>query len=51
MDELLAVLEVLYTDRAEASARGQRAARFMQTLTWGRQIDLLVDVVAGVSPQ
>ena len=46
VDELDAVLEQVYTDRAEAAARGARAAAFMQTLTWARQIRALVDVVA-----
>ena len=46
VDELDAVLEVLYTDRAEAETRGNRAAQFMKTLSWSNQVEALVQVVA-----
>ena len=49
VDELDAVLEVLYTDRAEAKRRGERAAHFMKDLSWENQVDALVSVVTRVA--
>lgn len=46
VDELDAVLEVLYTDRQATRERGDNAAAFMQTLTWEHQVDALAEVVA-----
>jgi len=46
VDELDALLEVLYTDTELARTRGQRAAAFMQTLSWHHQVNKLVQVVS-----
>ncbi len=47
VEELVAVMEVLYADRTESRRRGQAAATFMQSLSWENQVGRLVDVVAG----
>jgi len=46
VDELDAIMEVLYSDRTEARARGDRAAAFMKTLSWENQINQLTEVIA-----
>lgn len=46
VDELDALLERIYTDRAEARVRGQRAAGFMAGLSWERQVSKLVEVLS-----
>jgi glycosyltransferase involved in cell wall biosynthesis len=43
IDEILSYLEQVYQDRAEAKARGMRAAESMARLSWQNQTALLVD--------
>lgn len=45
VEEILATLEAVYTDRTAAQQRGLAAARFMQDWSWNRQIDRLVSIV------
>src|SRR6202000_2776686 len=44
-EEIVETLEAIYQDRAEAKARGLRAAEEMQRLTWGHQLDLLAETI------
>jgi glycosyltransferase involved in cell wall biosynthesis len=44
-EEIVETLEWIYRDRAEAEARGRRAAEDMAQLTWSRQLDLLAQTV------
>jgi hypothetical protein len=45
VDEIVALLERLYTDRALASARAELGATAMRELTWPAQIDGLLAVI------
>lgn len=45
VDELLAVMERAYTDRADARRRGAAAAAFMQNWGWPAQVDRLLNAI------
>ncbi|HEX7018440.1 MAG TPA: hypothetical protein VF159_00410, partial [Gemmatimonadaceae bacterium] len=45
VDEVVALLERVYADPAEAERRGARAADWMTGLSWDHQIDALFDAV------
>jgi glycosyltransferase involved in cell wall biosynthesis len=45
IDEIVARLEQIFTDRAEARRRGQRAAEFMARLTWRETARRMKDIV------
>jgi len=45
VDEMVEKLEAVWRDRAAAGAMGERAARFMSTMTWHRQLQLLVRAI------
>lgn len=42
VDEIVAALEAIYHDRAQANIRGQRAVTMMRQMTWSTQIEKLV---------
>jgi len=44
-EEIVETLEAIYRDRAEAEARGRRAAEEMLRLTWASQLDLLAETI------
>ncbi len=46
-EEMVAVLEAVYTQREAAAEIGMRGAAFMRRLSWRRQIGALMDVVSG----
>ncbi len=48
VDELVAALEAIYADRAEAARRGAAAAAWMRGLTWTRQVDRFVAELDGL---
>jgi glycosyltransferase involved in cell wall biosynthesis len=47
IEEMVAVLEAVYTQREAAAEMGRRGAAFMRKLSWSRQIDQLISVVSG----
>ena len=47
VEEMVAVLEAVYSQRDAAAEIGRRGAAFMRQLSWSRQIDQLVGVVSG----
>ncbi|MGQ9865451.1 MAG: tetratricopeptide repeat protein [Pseudanabaenaceae cyanobacterium] len=47
LEEILAMLEQVYGDRAEAQRKGEKAAQFMAQWTWERQIDRLWQQLQG----
>lgn len=47
VDELVEILEALYTDRAEARRRSANAVAFMHARPWSKQIGAMLDVMAG----
>lgn len=49
IDEIVAKLELAYTDRAEARRRGENGAAFMQGWGWPAQIDRLLAAVRDFS--
>ena len=50
VEEIVAALETVYADRAEATRRGQAAARFMQDWTWEKQVQRLLAEIDSFSP-
>ncbi|MBD2089388.1 tetratricopeptide repeat protein [Microcoleus sp. FACHB-1515] len=49
VEEILAVLESIYANRAEAQCRGSAAAKFMQDWSWDRQLDRLLDAIGSMT--
>lgn len=49
IDEIVAKLEAVYADRAEAQRRGRNAHIFMQGWGWPAQIDRLLDAIKAFS--
>ena len=49
IDEMVAKLESIYTDRAEAARRGAAAADFMQGWGWPAQVDRLLTAIGEFS--
>ena len=47
VEEMVAVLEAVYTQRQAAAEIGRQGAAFMRQLSWSRQIDALVEVITG----
>lgn len=45
VDEIVDALETIYTDREQARMRGQAAHRFMQGLSWRRQVPRLLEAL------
>ncbi len=48
VEEVVENLEKVYNDREAAKKRGQAAVAFMQDLTWKKQVDRLLKVIADV---
>ncbi len=51
VEEMVAVLEAVYTQRDAAAELGRRGAAFMRRLSWSRQIDQLIGVIGGSGAQ
>lgn len=49
LDEMVATLETVYADRAEARRRGQAAARFMESWDWSVRVAELLALVEGAA--
>lgn len=45
VEEMVEALETVWRDRAAAAARAEHAARFMATMTWANQLDLLLQAI------
>ncbi len=45
IEEIVEVLERVYNDRSTAQNKGQKAAMFMQNLTWQKQVSHLITVL------
>jgi len=48
VEEIVSVLEAVYTDRAESRAQGARAASAMAALSWAGQMDRLAEMVQSI---
>jgi glycosyltransferase involved in cell wall biosynthesis len=46
VEEIVEVLEQIYTDRSEAKHRGERGTLFMQEMTWEKQVEKILAAIA-----